>query len=86
MEIILIAVAAFSGGILSALLGWLDSHEQFEARKFTASVLRALGAGAAFAITYTLAGPAVTVLDLVVAFVAGAGVDASINRIAGAIK
>ena len=80
-----IALAAFGGGILAALLGWLDSGESFAPRKFMASVLRALGAGIGFAIIYTFTGP-VAVLDLLIAFVSGAGVDVIGNRFAGAIK
>lgn len=86
MVIIWVSLAAFSGGIVSAVLGWLDSHEAFNPRKFMASVLRALAAGVAFAITYAIIGATLTIVDLAIAFVAGAGVDASVNRIAGAIK
>ena len=42
MYIWYLVVAAFIGGIVAALLGWLDSGETFAARKFSSSVLRAL--------------------------------------------
>ena len=83
MGILYVALAAFGGGIVSALMGWLGSGENFVGRKFAASVLRALLAGAAFAITYSLATAGVaTGMDIVIAFGAGAGVDALLNRAA----
>jgi hypothetical protein len=74
VDILLVALAAFAGGLVSGTLGWLDSQEPFEARKFTSSALRAFVAGAAFAIAYQFAD-GVTALDIAVAFLAGAGVD-----------
>ena len=85
MGTIYISLAAVAGGIASAILGWLDSGEAFIGRKFAASVLRALVAGLVFAIGYSLSGK-VTVMDIIIAFVAGAGVDVLGNRIAGAIR
>ncbi len=85
MGILYVALAAFGGGIASAIMGWLDSGEYFEGRIFMSSVIRALVAGGVFAISYTIVGN-VTVLDICVAFVSGAGVDVLGNRIAGAIK
>uniref|UniRef100_A0A6M3K3A2 Uncharacterized protein n=1 Tax=viral metagenome TaxID=1070528 RepID=A0A6M3K3A2_9ZZZZ len=85
MEILYVASAAFGGGIASAIMGWLDSGEVFIARKFTASIIRALVAGGVFAVGYTLIG-GVTVMDIIIAFVAGAGVDVLGNRIAGSIR
>ena len=66
-------------------MGWLDSGEVFIGRKFASSVIRALVAGGAFAIGYTLAG-SVSIMDIVIAFVAGAGVDGLGNRVAGSIR
>lgn len=85
MGIIYVSLSAIAGGIASAFLGWLDSGEVFVGRKFAASVLRSLVAGIVFAIGYTLSGN-VTIMDIVIAFVAGAGVDVLGNRIAGSIR
>ncbi len=85
MSILFISFSAFFGGICSAILGWLDSGEAFIGRKFASSVLRSLVAGIVFAIGYTLTGK-VTIMDIVIAFVAGAGVDVLGNRIAGAVR
>ena len=86
MGILYVALSAFGGGIVSALLGWMGSGENFIARKFAASVLRALLAGAAFAISYSLVTGVATGMDIVIAFGAGAGIDVLGNRIAKSIK
>jgi hypothetical protein len=85
MGILYVSLAAFGGGIISALLGWMESGENFIARKFGASVLRALLAGGAFAATYSIVG-GVSLVDIVIALLAGAGVDVVLHRIAGSIK
>ncbi len=85
MGVLYIALSAFSGGIASAVMGWLDSGEFFEGRKFMASVIRALVAGGVFALGYQLSGN-VNIVNIIAAFVGGAGVDALGNRLSGAIK
>jgi hypothetical protein len=85
MNVIWIAVAAFAGGVVASVLGWLDSAELFEPRKFSASIVRALVAAVAFAVGYQYAN-SVTPIDLGIAFCGGAGVDVLGNRISGAIK
>ena len=86
MEILYVSLAAFGGGIVAALLGWLKSGESFVARKFASSVLRALIAAALFAVSYATLGEAITMMSLVIAFLAGAGVDVVGHRIAGSVK
>ena len=85
MEVLSVALSAFIGGLFAAVMGWLDSGDDFIGRKFVSSVIRALVAGGVFAIGYTLVGN-ITIMDIVVAFVAGAGVDVLGNRIAGSIR
>ena len=85
MGVVYVAVASCIGGIFSAIMGWLDSGEKFVSRKFASSVIRSLIAGGVFAVGYTLAGD-VTIMDIVIAFVAGAGVDVLGNRVAGSIR
>lgn len=85
MNILWIALAAFCGGLISATLGWCDSGEPFQPRKFLASVLRAVIAGAIFAAGYSYLDE-ITGIDIIAALCGGAGVDALGNRAAGAIK
>jgi hypothetical protein len=82
MDKLYIALAALLGGLVAALLGWLESSEAFNLRKFGGSAIRALFAGAVFAAGYMLSGT-VGILDLFYAFLGGAGVDVIGNRIAG---
>jgi hypothetical protein len=85
MNIIWIAAAAFAGGIVAALLGWLESKEPFDARKFSASVARALVAAVAFAVGYHYAN-SITPVDIGIAFCGGAGFDVLGHRVSAAIK
>jgi len=85
MDIIWIAVSAFMGGVVAAVLGWLDSKEAFEVRKFSASLVRALVAAVVFAVGYQYSN-VITPMAIAVAFCGGAGVDALGNRMAGSIK
>lgn len=82
MDKLYIALAGLSGGLVAALLGWLESGEPFNSRKFGGSIIRALIAGIIFAVGYQLSAP-LGVLDLFYAFLGGAGVDVLGNRIAG---
>jgi len=84
IAVLFIALLACTGGIVSALLGWLDSGEPFAPRKFMASVVRALIAGILFAVGYTLVD-GISILDLFAAFLGGAGIDVLGNRISGSI-
>lgn len=81
-----IALAAFVGALASALLGWLESNEPFDGRKFGASAIRGLLAAAIFAVGYEFKHELATTLDLFYAFLGGAGVDALGNRIAGKLS
>jgi len=82
MGTLYVAIASFGGGIVSALLGWISSGENFVARKFASSVLRALIAGGAFATAYSVASGVATGMDIAIAFGAGAGIDALGHRVA----
>ena len=82
MNTLYIALAAFLGGVVAALLGWLESGEPFSPRKFGGSVIRSLIAAAIFAAGYQLSG-SVGMIDLLYAFLGGAGVDVIGNRISG---
>jgi len=82
MDRLYVALAALLGGLVAALLGWLESNEPFNARKFGGSAVRALIAAVIFAVGYQLAN-SVPMLDLFYAFLGGAGVDVLGNRISG---
>ena len=82
MDRLYISIAAVLGGLAVALLGWLDSNETFDIRKIGGSVIRALIAGAIYAVGYEMSDSAGW-RDLFYAFLAGAGVDVIGNRIAG---
>ena len=82
MNTLYIALAALLGGIVAALLGWLESGEPFNLRKFGGSLIRSLIAAAIFAAGYQLSG-SIGIIDLFYAFLGGAGVDVIGNRISG---
>lgn len=85
MELCMVAAAAFLGAMLVALLGWLESGETFVFRKFAASICRGLIASVAFAAGYSYAKN-ISAIDVVSAFLAGAGVDAVLKRAGGTVR
>ena len=85
MNVIWIAVSAFVGGIVAALLGWCESNEAFMPRKFASSIIRAIIAGVVFAVGYSYTN-GLSPIDIGIAFCGGAGVDALGKRVSGAIK
>ena len=85
LNLVWVALAAFLGGCLSATLGWLDSKEPFDGRKFGRSVGFALLSGIGFAIGYSFAD-GIGIKDLFLAFQSGAGWDSITNRALGAAR
>lgn len=86
MSIIYVALSAFGGGIVSGLLGWADSNEPFIGRKFLGTALRSILAGVVFAGGYIALSGTPTLADLGTAFLAGAGIDVGLKRIAGTVS
>ena len=82
MDRLFVGLVALLGGLVAALVGWLDSKEPFDGRKFGGSVVRSMIAAAIFTVGYQLSD-GVNALDLFYAFLGGAGVDVMGNRIAG---
>ena len=82
MDRLYVGLVALLGGLVAALLGWLDSKEPFDGRKFSGSAIRSLIAAAVFTVGYQLSD-GVSALDLFYAFLGGAGVDVIGNRITG---
>lgn len=86
MELLYVSLSAFGGGIIAGLLGWFKTGNGFSARRFAPTVLRALLAGGAIALAYNFIGEVATTTDIVVAFMAGAGMDVTGHRLAGSIR
>ncbi len=82
MDRLLVGLLALAGGLAAALVGWIESKEAFDGRKFGGSAIRALLAAVVFAAGYQLSN-GINTLDLFYAFLGGAGVDVLGNRIAG---
>ena len=79
LSLLLVAVAATGGGILSAYLGFAESKEHFNFKKFAKSLIISLLAGVSFAVGYSLSD-GVGFKDLGLSFLSGAGADAILNR------
>lgn len=77
----LIALTATAGGVVLALIGWLESGDVFDVRKFGASCLRSLIAGVLFAV----GSDGSDVIQFFYAFLGGAGVDAIGKGVSGAL-
>ena len=86
MEINLIgvALAAFVGGITTALLGWSEASAPWNWKKFSSSIIRSLVGAVAIAAAMDYSGATAPIIYLL-AFLSGAGVEVGGNRIAGAI-
>jgi hypothetical protein len=66
-----------------ALLGWLDAHEPFNGRKFSASVIRSLFAGIVWAVAYDMGDKPLNWGTIMGAIASGPFFDTVVNRIAG---
>jgi hypothetical protein len=77
-----IAFVAFGGGIVYAFYFWLTSGEKFDGKKFGASVIAAMFAGAVFGIGYTFIDK-INGVDLLTAFVSGTGITAAGSKVIG---
>lgn len=80
-----IAIAAFLGGIATALLGWTETSTPWNWKKFSRSVIRSLCGAVAIAAAMDYSGATAPIIYLL-AFLSGAGVEVGGNRIAGAIS
>ena len=84
MNALYVAAAAFLGAIVASLLGWMETTEPFDLRKFASSLIRGIIGAIGIAIAFDYAGSAGP-LGYLIAFLAGAGVDAGGKRVAAAI-
>lgn len=85
MDIIFICLAAILGALFTAVLGWINSGEPFVIRKFMGSVLAAILAAVAAGIAFQYIAPP-TVRDFIMAFLAGAALDAGGKRVVTLIQ
>jgi len=87
IELLLLLIAAILGAMVSSLLGWADSGKPFDARKFIPSLIRAgISAVVVFVGTSYVNIGAVTLMIYILTFLAGMGIDAGGNRLAGTIR
>lgn len=85
MNVAYVVVAAFVGALVAAVLGWITTEEPFNGRKFGASCLRALLAAAVFGATFSYVNQ-LHPIDILIAFLGGAGVDVIGHRVSGSIR
>ena len=85
ISIILIALAAFVGGLVTALLGWAEQATPWDWKKFTSSAIRSFVGAIAIAVAMDYSGPVTPMLYLF-AFLSGAGIEVGGNRVAGIIR
>ncbi len=86
MELVYIGLAAFSGGCISSLLGWLDAKEPFDPRKSVATLMRTLVAVILFVSAFQITGATIGISDLLAAFIGGVGFDAGGKRLINVLK
>jgi|WetSurMetagenome_2_1015567.scaffolds.fasta_scaffold665689_1 hypothetical protein len=81
IEMVTIAVLAVIGAILAAALGWFESTDPFDGRKFVATVIRGSFGALVLALT-TFIDPTIpaTVATYLAALLAGAGFDVLLKR------
>jgi hypothetical protein len=80
----LVILAAFVGGLTTAILGFLGTSEKFDTKKFLASALKSfIGA---IVIAYGVYQAAMFNLGILfLAFLSGAGVEAGVKRVSNLI-
>ena len=86
--LVLVAIASALGSITSGLLGWIDSNEPFNGRKFASTVITAIVAGIGFATVFVIT-PDMTlylqILSLFLVFGSGFGADAARSKVSKAV-
>lgn len=85
LHAIWIALSAFSGAILLSLLGWSNSSEKFNLKKFTGSLITAVFAAAVVAATFDYS-KSVNAVAIFTAVSTGAGADAVRKAVSNASR
>ena len=87
IELLLLLIATMLGAIVSSFLGWAESDQPFNTRKFLPSLIRGAIAAVLVVVGSSYADlESVTLIIYVLVFLAGAGVDVTGNRLAGALR
>ena len=81
--LILALIIGIFGGALSAVLGWLDSAESFDPKKFVSGLIRASIGGLGLAVIFPIdQGTA----SLVLLFLATVGIDSGASKVTNIVK
>ena len=88
LEVVIVLTVTMLGAIFSGWLGWLESGDPFDKRKFLATVLRGvlLALVEFVGVSSLLIEIQLTVVTLVSAFLIGAGFDVVLKRGQGALE
>lgn len=81
----MLIILSIGGGVASAVLGWMESGELFDSRKFGASLIRAVLGSAVAALAFQ-GIESVDVFVYVTAFLTGAGLDVIGKRAQAALS
>jgi hypothetical protein len=85
MGFLWIGIAAAVGGIVKGLIGWSRSNEPFSGRKFLGTALTTLVTALAASVIYSHA-LGIGWPDIVLAFLAGAGMDNLRKEVANNVR
>ena len=87
IQLLLLLISAMLGAIVSSVLGWAESEDAFNKRKFVPSLIRgAIAAAAVLVGTSYVSIESVTLIVYILVFLAGMGFDAGGNRLSGALR
>lgn len=86
IQILIIFGLSIAGTVTNAVIGYLESNEPFNPRKFVPSVLRAVIAGIGFAVGYgivdvVITSPGELLIIYASVFLGAAGIDSMWHRI-----
>jgi len=86
MNIIIVVICAIIGSLAAAAIGWLDSGEPFDLRRFAKSFITAVIAGVVFASTFDYTKVLPLPMLIILAFLGGVGVDYMSKKAAGVLS
>lgn len=85
MDPLIIAICWLAGSAIIGIIGWMNSSDAWNTRKFMSTILGGVSGAIVFGLAYQYTGASLTVLDYLTAIAAGMGVGAAVPRISGAI-
>lgn len=84
IQMLILFLATVTGAVTTSTLGWLDTGDPFNLRKFLPGIIRGIAAAiVVFIATYEGWIGEVTLFTYLGAFIAGMAVDVAGNRVAG---